>query len=443
MLKELDQIPTSIVNKQDEDEEIKSIEDFGNTASLFIPVLIQQFQYIHEDTELPFIERFIEISNSLICKEQVGITIFHGGPLDHHFRANNPWAYGVEVRDEDQFTNFHIVCFNCRLDNLNGAKVIVNLALEHEKKLEASTPEAQELSRLLDDDFEEPIVLIRLSLTGSLAYPLIAAPTDTPDSNKLKKNLTRLLDNLGLEFDMNSLDWTPILSQQPELMAEYEHFMITEPIVVHNEKIGDIYLYKIFSKEDKWFYYELLTCTPLTFPLSSDRIQKELQIRVDSGCDSGMLYNDGGCDCHSQLLDALKVIKSNSGIIIHCPTQDGRGYGFNTKMETEAHKRGIPAVFNAQNPSPTGTLTVAKDLFGETYDIRDFQSIGVILAELGFQNIAMITDNKNKVSQLSMGGQSVNPTLTVYRQPTFTVENGNCHTCLEHVEEKHRDDLYF
>lgn len=442
MLKELDEISTSVENKPNEGE-AESQEESENVASLFIPALIQQFQYIHDNTELSFIHRFVEISNSLIRKEEDGVTIFYGGPLDHHFRSYNPWVYGVEVRDEDRFTNFHIVCFNCRLDNLKNAKVVINLAPEYEKKLGSSTTESQELSKLLENDFDEPILLIRPSLTGSLAYPLITTPADCPDPDILKNRLSRLLDNLELEFDMDSLDWTPILNQQLELMAEYEHFMITEPIVVHNEKIGNIYLYKIFSKEDKWFYYELLTCTPLSFPLSSDRLQKELQIRVDSGCDSGMIYNDEGCDCHSQLLDALELIKKNNGIIIHSPTQDGRGYGFNTKMETEAHKRGIVSVFNAENPQPTGTLTVAKDLFGETYDIRDFQSIGIILAELGFQNIKMITDNKNKVSQLLTGGLSVNPTMVVDRQPTFTVENGNCHTCLEHVEEKHQDQLYF
>ena len=443
MLEESNQISASVLKKLKENEKAKSLEQPANAVSLFISSLIKQFQCIHDNTELPFIHRFLEISNLLIRKEQDGITIFHGGPLDHHFRSNNPWVYGVEVKDEDRFTNFHVICFNCRLDNLNKAKVIINLAPEHEKKLEASTLEAQELSRLLENNFDEPIVLIRPSLTGSLAYPLIVAQTDYPDLTILQKSLTRLLDNLGLEFDIDSIDWNPIFRQQFEPMAEYEHFIITEAVVVHNEQIGNIYLHKLFSMEDKWFYYELITCNPLTLPLSSDRLSKNLQIRVDSGCDSGMIYNDGGCDCHNQLLDALKLIKKNNGIIIHCPTQDGRGYGFNTKMETEAHKRGIPAVFNVENPKPTGTLSVAKDLFGETYDIRDFQSIGIILAELGFQNITMITDNKNKVTQLLTGGQSVNPFLTVDRQPTFTIEKGNCCTCLGHVEEKHLDNLYF
>ena len=271
----------------------------------------------------------------------------------------------------------------------------------------------------------------------------MANPTDCPELTVLQNNLSRLLKNLNLKFDIESIDWSPILRQQSELAAEYEHFIITEPTVVHNEQIGKIYLYKLFSMEDRWFYYELITCNPLTFPLSSERLSKNLQIRVDSGCDSGMIYDDAGCDCHSQLLDALELIKKNDGMVVHCPTQDGRGYGFNIKMETEAHKRGIPVVFNAENPKPTGTLSVAKNLLGETYDIRDFQSIGVILAELGFQNVTMITDNKNKTSQFLMGGQSVNPNLVVNRQPTFTVENGNCETCLEHVEEKHQDKLYF
>lgn len=443
MSKEFDQTSKLAKNKLNENKKTKSLQQAEKPASSFVQALIQKFQHIHDHTDLPFIQRFVEISNSLIYKEQAGVTIFHGGPLDHRFRSNDPWVYGVEVRDGDEFTNFHITCFNCSLNDLNKAKVVINLAPEYEKKLVASTPEAQELSRLLENDFDEPIVLIRPSLTGSLAYPLIVTPSDCSDVTILKKNLIKLLSNLGLEFDVDSIDWKPILKQQSELMAEYEHFIITEPVVVYNEQIGNIYSYKIFSMEDEWFYYELFTCNPLTLPLSSARLSKNLQIRVDSGCDSSMIYNDGGCDCHSQLLDALKITKKNNGIVIHCPTQDGRGYGFNTKMETEAHKRGIPVVFNTENPEPTGTLSVAKNLFGETYDIRNFQSIGVILAELGFKNITLITDNKNKVAHILTGGQSVNPALIVNRQPTFTVENGNCHTCLKHVEEKHQDNLYF
>ena len=413
-------------------------------GSPFIDRLSQSIADIHEDQQDPFLLRLLEITNLLIEDETDEITIFHGGPLDHHFRQNSPWIYGVEVRGENnEATNFHITCFNCDLDNLSGAKVVVNLSPEYERKLNAASPEAQELKEILETDFTEPVVLIRPSLTGSLAYPLITTPADFPEIATVETRLKKLLKKLNLEFDTDQLDWSAITRQQPEFMVEGEYFIMNEPIVVENEEIGTIYLYQVFSKEDKWLYYELVTCSPISFPLSSKMTTENIQVRVDSGCDSGMLYHDGGCDCHAQLLDALRIIKNNGGIVVHCPTQDGRGYGFNTKMETEAHKRGITSIFNADDPKPTGTIAVAKNLFGNKYDIRDFESIGRLLAEIGFRNITLITDNKDKVNQVLTGGRKINKFMTVDRQPTFTIENGNCETCLPHIEEKHHDDLYF
>lgn len=164
-------------------------------------------------------------------------------------------------------------------------------------------------------------------------------------------------------------------------------------------------------------------------------------MRTDSGCDIGMLYHDEGCDCHPQLLKALEETKKSGGIIVHIPTQDGRGYGMNTKIVTEAHKNGIPTVLS-QSTEPKGTLTVARELFGDGHhDIRTYYGVAVMLQELGFRIIDLITDNVNKIRQM----QSV-PELTVNPVKTDTINrimaSGGNEKLIRHLEEKHGSPDY-
>lgn len=62
---------------------------------------------------------------------------------------------------------------------------------------------------------------------------------------------------------------------------------------------------------------------------------KEIIVRIDSGCLTGMVFNDRTCDCHEQLLIAIdSAIKNGIGFIIHIPSQDGRGMGIDFKLKT-------------------------------------------------------------------------------------------------------------
>lgn len=429
--------------ESDKKPKIDPLKDIDSTSTTIIEVMKDKIDSFNSQINA-HLYKLLKYNSEFIYLEDSGVTIYSGGPLNHAHRLENPWIHGIEVRDEHGYTNFHLICFNCSIDDLSYARVIVNLSPEIEKKFGANTSETQELEQLLRSSFQEPTVVVRPSITGCLVFPLMKSPAEIPTAAIFKNRLQKLLKKLKLNYPVEDLDVSPIMEQQPEFLAEDEYYIVTELKVIHNEKIGNLYVYGLFSKEDKWYYYELISVKPLQFPLPSEISLKNTQVRLDSGCDSGMLYNDEGCDCRHQLTDALTTIAKNDGLIIHCPTQDGRGYGFNTKMETEAHKRGIEAVLNQDNPQPTDTLTVARKLFGEqNYDIRDFHAVGKILASMGFCDISLITDNKKKLKQVAQGGKQINPKMKVSRQPTLTVKKGYCNTCLNHVKKKHEDDLYF
>lgn len=395
---------------------------------------------IPDGSELPVSPRYREIQDELqVVTHNEKVTMFFGGPLDlNKYGITDAWVVPAEVKDAAGLTNFHVVAINCKNGkDLSQAKVYVHLLPEHSLKVREDTPEVRQYEEDLLGRGDEPRVIVRPSFVGSLAFPLMQTPNDFPETtNLIYSRLWELLLELNL-VDMDRIEVKPynLASMNQEFRAEFERFILLEPFILQNAELGTIYVNRIYSKEDPWFYYEVFSFSDIL----SVRNNRNATMRVDSGCDSGMLYHDQACDCHAQLLDALKKAKEDNGFVVHCPIQDGRGYGMNTKMETEAHKHGVEAVFNKGLP-PQATLTVAKELFGDGYhDIRTFENIGLVLEDMGFSEISMITDNRRKIEQIG----SATRRLKVTRIATRTEENGNIAGCRKHVLEKHASPEYF
>lgn len=188
---------------------------------------------------------------------------------------------------------------------------------------------------------------------------------------------------------------------------------------------GEIYSYGLALDGDPWQYYEIFTPRKI-----ESMPRKDLHLRVDSGCDIGQIYDDRGCDCREQLHTALQEMQqAGSGAVIHIPSQDGRGFGAATKMETEGLKRGIEVATNAGRLVAVDTITAARMLLGEQFDIRTYDGAGQILGMLGVESVLLQTDNRLKTEGLTAGG------ITVARKPTGTNgANGSAH----HVHAKHQ-----
>lgn len=382
---------------------------------------------------------YSEIQRRLIDLETPDVTLFHGGPLDIR-PHNDAWLHPIEVRlkDEERHINFHIIALNCeRGENISNADVALNLADEMNLKLSNDQdPRTKTFTDALKDLSSKKRIIIRPSLVGSLAFPRISHVADLPSSDQLIRATEIVCQQLNIDLPhIDPLDIERFLQENSfEMWGEFENGILGAPKRVMTPW-GEFNKYGLLLTEDVWQYAEVITMGDLR----SLRDEPYIHVRIDSGCDIGMLYGDEGCDCRQQLHIALQDISENGGFIIHLPTQDGRGYGMNTKLETEAHKQGIPSVFNRHNPVRTGTTKVAKHLLGDdTYDIRTYDRIGAMLGELGFRTLSVMTDNIKKIEHISHHGR-----ISVKRRATDSINDPTNAHCRHHIEEKHNSALYY
>lgn len=401
-------------------------------------------QMISPDLETPQVApEYPYLVASLAINSEKGVTEFAGGPLElDKYGINNDWLSPYEVRDNEGFSNFHLIYLNCTPEKVpEDAKVVLNLASELDLKLDnKGSPEAQKLRQMISNSEGKPIIIVRPSITGSLYYPEITTPGYIPDEEQLDRRLKLLEEMSGIAIPYDIRDLSRIRNQEFVPYAEFPDFQLGMPRLIESP-YGRVFAYSVYSPDDPWKYYDIYS------PLPLDQLPKDsvVPMRVDSGCDIGQMYNDQGCDCHPQLLSAIKQIcardehgqLTSPGLIINAPTQDGRGYGMNTKMETEAHKRGVDAVTN-KGMDAIDTVTAAKRFFhsDDKYDIRTFDGVGRILSQLGFKKLGVFTDNRLKVSGLKSAG------LEITRIKTNTLDNTDL-SCKHHVLAKHGSALYF
>lgn len=167
-------------------------------------------------------------------------------------------------------------------------------------------------------------------------------------------------------------------------------------------KYGNFIMYS-FSISDEWQKYSVLIkpnkIKENFYPIFDDDI---LQIRTDSGCETGQLFCDNSCECSEQLLEMMNRLgKSSSGIIIHIPNQDGRGMGIGFKLATLYLQRelGLNTIESAAYLSQDGII-----------DKRTYGGVVAILKFLGIKNdklIVLNTNNPDKIKIFEENGFNV------------------------------------
>lgn len=145
---------------------------------------------------------------------------------------------------------------------------------------------------------------------------------------------------------------------------------------------------------------------------------QKIVLRLDSGCYSGMVFDDIVCDCREQLKIAQKLcVQNNGGIIIHMPEHDGRGY----KSLKWAEKRLIDEL-------EMGVAEAAKLFHGkeEMTDIRTFDEAAIILRALGLENhtFEIATNNPKKIRAMKSAGIKLESAKSVLvKNPNNFVKN--------------------
>jgi GTP cyclohydrolase II len=128
--------------------------------------------------------------------------------------------------------------------------------------------------------------------------------------------------------------------------------------------------------------------------------------RVHSECLTGDVMGSKRCDCRDQLLESLKIIeKEGTGIVLYL-RQEGRNIGLTEKIKAYALQ-------------DHGFDTIDANIhLGFQPDERDYGIAANILKNLQVQSIKLLTNNPEKIQQLTAAGIQIDERLPLIMEPS-------------------------
>lgn len=118
-------------------------------------------------------------------------------------------------------------------------------------------------------------------------------------------------------------------------------------------------------------------------------------VRVHSECLTGEAFGSLKCECGPQLEASLDAISADGGIVIYMRGHEGRGIGLVNKLR-------------AYSLQEQGLDTLDANLaLGLPADARDYAAAAGMLHDLGVTSIRLLTNNSDKVAQLTKYGITV------------------------------------
>ncbi len=118
-------------------------------------------------------------------------------------------------------------------------------------------------------------------------------------------------------------------------------------------------------------------------------------LRVHSECLTGEVFGSEKCECGPQLDAALAQIEREGGVVIYMRGHEGRGIGLINKLK-------------AYRLQEDGLDTLDANLaLGFPADGRDYGAAVAILEDLGISEVRVITNNPDKLRQLTERGITI------------------------------------
>lgn len=117
--------------------------------------------------------------------------------------------------------------------------------------------------------------------------------------------------------------------------------------------------------------------------------RSEVMVRIHSECLTGDLFASAKCDCGEQLSASIDaIVQAGAGVVVYLTGHEGRGIGLGRKLR--AYRR-----------QADGLDTVdANVAVGAPVDARDYAVAAQIVAHLGIEEVALLTNNPDKVACL-------------------------------------------